>query len=83
MFYTYILYTEKFDRFYIGQTNNLDNRIERHNNGYVKSTKAYIPWKIVYSEAFQTRALATQREKQLKKLKSKIAIQKLVDASRS
>ncbi len=83
MFYTYILYTEKFDRFYIGQTNNLDNRIERHNNGYVKSTKAYIPWEIVYSEAFQTRALATQREKQLKKLKSKIAIQKLVDASRS
>ena len=83
MFYTYILYSEKFDRYYIGQTNDLDKRVERHNNGYVRSTKAYIPWKLVYSEVFETRSESMQRETALKKLKSKQAIQELLDASRS
>jgi len=35
----------------ICQTNNVAGRLLRHNNGYVKSTKAYVPWEIVYSEA--------------------------------
>jgi putative endonuclease len=56
MFFTYILYSEKFDRFYIGQTNDLTKRILRHNNGYVYSTKAFKPWKIVYFKEFETRA---------------------------
>jgi putative endonuclease len=56
MFFTYILYSEKFDRFYIGQTNDLIKRILRHNNGYVHSTKAFKPWKIVYFKEFETRA---------------------------
>jgi putative endonuclease len=51
----YILYSEKFDRFYIGQTNDLIKRILRHNNGYVHSTKAFKPWKIVYFKEFETR----------------------------
>ena len=52
----YILYSEKFDRFYIGQTNDLVKRILRHNNGYVHSTKAFKPWKIFYFKEFETRA---------------------------
>jgi len=42
----------------ICQTNNVAGRLLRHNNGYVKSTKAYVPWEIVYSEEFTTRAEA-------------------------
>lgn len=83
MFYIYILYSEKFDPYYIGQTNDLDKRVERHNKGYVKSTKAYKPWNLVYSEVFETRLESVQREITLKKLKSKQAIQELVEASRS
>ena len=76
------MYSISHDRYYIGQTNNLVSRIRRHNKGYVKSTKAYLPWEIVYSEEFTTRTEAVRRETYLKSLKSKIKIKELVDASR-
>jgi len=82
MFYVYILYSKRHDKFYIGQTNNIENRLIRHNNGYVKSTKAFKPWELKYVEAFNTRSEAMKREKELKSLKSKIAIKKLIEASR-
>ena len=82
MFYVYILYSESFDSFYIGQTNNLDSRLERHNKGYVKSTKSKRPWKLVYSESFETRSESMKRESYLKKMKSKKFIEELVDSSR-
>ena len=66
MFYTYILYSLKFNRTYVGQTNNLSNRLEYHNSGKVKSTKAYKPWKLIYSENFDSRAESMKREKWLK-----------------
>jgi len=66
MFYVYVLYSKNFDRIYIGQTSNISIRIKKHNEGRVKSTKAYIPWEIVYSESYSTRAEAMKREKELK-----------------
>ncbi|MFY0674303.1 MAG: GIY-YIG nuclease family protein [Bacteroidia bacterium] len=82
MYYVYILYSEAHDRYYIGQTNNLESRLERHNKGYVKSTKAYKPWELVFSEEFDTRQQAMQRESELKRLKSKVKISELVATSR-
>ena len=37
-------------------------RLKRHNQGKVRSTKAYIPWKVVYTEEYQTKSEAYQRE---------------------
>ncbi len=71
MFYTYVLYSQNFDRFYVGQTNNISFRLERHNAGLVKSTKHYIPWKLVYFEEFHSRSEAMIREKQLKSHRGK------------
>ena len=66
MFYTYVLFSEKFDRLYIGQTEDLTKRIESHNAGLVKSTKHYIPWRIIHFEEFYSRAEEMKKEKQLK-----------------
>ena len=71
MYTVYILYSEQFDRFYVGQTDNITIRLERHNAGTVKSTKAYIPWKIVYTQEFETRSQAVRREHEIKKKKSR------------
>jgi len=43
------LFSDTFDKYYIGQTNNLKARIRKHNNGEVISTKPYIPYHIVWS----------------------------------
>jgi putative endonuclease len=54
------------NHFYVGLTENLQNRLYEHNSGKTKSTKAFAPWKIVYTEEFSTREEARQREKYLK-----------------
>ncbi|HBI16808.1 MAG TPA: excinuclease ABC subunit C [Candidatus Moranbacteria bacterium] len=69
-FFVYILESSKDKKFYIGQTNNLENRINRHNSGQVSSTKNRRPLKIIYSEKFSTRKESMNREKYLKSLKN-------------
>ena len=66
MFFVYVLYNLKFDRSYVGLTNDLVRRLNQHNAGRNKSTKAYVPWKIVHYEKFSTLFEARQREKFLK-----------------
>lgn len=69
----YILRTSK-NTLYIGQTNNLEKRIEEHRAKSVRSAK-YIKYfdsfELVYSEAFATRSEAMKREAKLKKLTKK------------
>ncbi|QQG45693.1 MAG: GIY-YIG nuclease family protein [Candidatus Sungiibacteriota bacterium] len=71
VYYVYILYSDRFDRFYIGQTNNINLRLRHHNFGKSSWTKSYRPWRLIHSESFQTRTKAMQREKYLKSLKDK------------
>jgi len=67
-FFLYVLKSKKDGSLYIGQTNNLDDRLAKHNRGEIKSTKSRIPFEIIYSEAFSTRREAMYREKHLKSL---------------
>ncbi|MCD6162486.1 MAG: GIY-YIG nuclease family protein [candidate division Zixibacteria bacterium] len=57
---------EKYDRIYTGQTNDINMRLDKHNSGRVRSTNAYIPWRLIHSEEFDIRAEAMAREKELK-----------------
>ena len=66
MFFVYILYSASFNRIYVGQTKNIENRLESHNSGNVISTKHYKPWTMIHSEQFATRSEAMNREKELK-----------------
>ena len=69
-FYTYLLYSKSNDRFYIGQSENLVERLGKHNGGLVKSTKPYLPWELVWYDIYDTRSESMSREKKLKNLKS-------------
>ena len=60
-FFVYVLKSLKTGRFYVGQTNDLADRLRRHNEGRVKSTKAYAPWSMVYFEKYERRAEAMER----------------------
>lgn len=67
MFYVYILKSLKDKSLYIGFTPDLRNRIEKHNNGEVFSTKDIRPLKLVYYEAYLSKKDAINREQQLKR----------------
>ncbi|MCF8230547.1 MAG: GIY-YIG nuclease family protein [Bacteroidales bacterium] len=65
-FYAYVLYSRSHKRYYKGHCENLEDRIDEHNKGKTKSTKAFIPWKLYYYEVFSTRQEAIKREKYFK-----------------
>lgn len=66
MWYVYILESLKDDNHYVGLTNDLKNRIEKHNKGKVFSTKLRIPFKIIHYEAYLNKNDAANREQFLK-----------------
>ena len=51
---------------YVGLTENVNRRIEQHNNGWNKTTRSYRPFKILLIERYSTRLEARKREKYLK-----------------
>lgn len=67
-YFTYILYSGISTRYYIGQTQEVWARLERHNSGFVRSTKPYIPWEIVGYIEKPTRKEAMDLERKLKNL---------------
>ena len=73
-FYTYVLQSQKDNKFYTGYTNNLKLRFEQHNKGQVRSTKNRRPLKIIYCEACLSQKDATHREKYLKTYHGKFFI---------
>ncbi len=67
---TYILKSIKFDKYYIGQTSNLEKRLAEHNKGRSKSTKPYLPYELTFHKSFDSRKDAMKEEKKLKNIKS-------------
>lgn len=66
MYFVYILKSKKSKRLYLGYTNDIRKRLKEHNQGLAKSTKPYIPWQIVYYEAYLSEKEARHREHNLK-----------------
>jgi len=82
-YYVYVLRSEKDGSFYIGHTADLEERIKRHNDGKSSYTKAKAPWKLIYQEVFPARSEAMKREREIKRMKSREYIERLVRASRA
>ena len=78
MYYIYIIQSLKNGKFYIGSCQNIDIRLERHNAGATPSTKSARPWKLVYSESFQSNSNALKREREIKSKKSRKYIEYLI-----
>ncbi|OGD70584.1 hypothetical protein A3D09_04160 [Candidatus Collierbacteria bacterium RIFCSPHIGHO2_02_FULL_49_10] len=74
MAYLCILRSAENGAYYVGSCKDLKKRLHAHNAGFVKSTKRYIPWQLVYNEEFQSLRGARQRELQIKLWKSRKAI---------
>ena len=78
LFFTYILYSEKLDKYYVGSTSDIERRLAEHNRGKGTFTKLGMPWKLVYQEEYPTKQQAVAREMEIKKRKSKEYIKSLL-----
>ena len=77
-YFVYILESQKDNRFYSGQTNNLEKRIQDHNKGYSKYTKSFRPWKLFAYKKCTTRKESMALEKKLKNLKSTVRMNEFI-----
>ncbi|TKC00182.1 GIY-YIG nuclease family protein [Pedobacter cryophilus] len=77
MFFVYILFSSSLNKYYIGSTSNLEERLRKHNSNHKGFTGANSDWVLRYSETFETKIQALKREKQIKNWKSRIMIEKL------
>ena len=79
MFYVYILENERMREYYTGSTDDVARRLTEHLQGMSRFTRWHKgPWKLIYSETFETRSQAVRREKEIKNKRSRKYIENLV-----
>ncbi|MBL7137083.1 MAG: GIY-YIG nuclease family protein [Candidatus Marinimicrobia bacterium] len=78
-FKVYILYSSIKDHYYIGQTQDIERRIQKHNSRQSKSTRSGILLNLVFTRKFENRSDAVLFEMQLKRIKSRKYIQELIN----
>ena len=78
MFYVYILYSEKADKYYIGQTEDIDQRIITHN---LRRNLGVNDWQLKYFEKYETRSESVRRETEIKKKKRRAYIELLISSA--
>ena len=74
MYYSYILYSKKYDEFYAGYTADMKKRYKQHKDGEVKSTKNR-DVTLIHYEAYISEKDARRREKYFKTTKGKRTLQ--------
>ena len=65
--FVYILFSEQRSRYYVGQTADIDKRLERHNQGKVPSTRYGVPGEVVLRIKVLNKSEATLLERRIKK----------------
>ena len=79
-FFVYVIQADD-GAFYIGHTQSLDDRLQRHRQSRSLATKSRNGWQLVHREEFATRAEAMRREREIKLKHSREYIEKLVRSS--
>ena len=67
MYYVYLIRSQlNSHKTYIGCTNNIKQRLQKHNEGASIYTKNYRPWELVVVLSFKSKSRALEFEKYLK-----------------
>jgi len=78
MYYVYVLLSEKDNNFYIGFSENIEQRLDEHNAGKNISTRNRRPFKLIYSESHTSKSDALRREKYFKSSKGKTTLKQIL-----
>ncbi len=81
MYFCYLLYSSKCNRYYIGYTGDMAARLKRHNSGGVAATKNCTPYEVKAVKEFSSKAEAQKEELRLKNFKSRIYLEWLIDGN--
>lgn len=68
------------NKYYVGSTSNLEQRLFDHSHGKSPYTKKFLPVELKFSKQFPDIYTANKAEKYLKSLKSKIVIERIINS---
>lgn len=78
--FVYILQSEKNSKYYVGSTQNIEQRIIEHNLGFGgQFTKQHKPWRLVCYKKCSSIAEARINEKKVKAYKGGIAFKRIIN----
>ena len=63
----YILFSDISSKYYVGRTADIVDRMKRHNQGRIISTRNGVPWKLIKQVSVEDRSKALKLEKKIKK----------------
>ena len=78
-FTVYILFSALKNKFYIGFTADIVSRLIRHNQKSKGFTGSVNDWELLYTEKYESKIEAQNREIQIKSWKSSMKIKALID----
>ena len=79
MYFVYIIYSDSKDQYYKGFTEAGPSiRLKRHNEGWTRSTKAGVPWELVYYRSFEIKKEALRWERYLKAQRNRDFMERLI-----
>ena len=80
MYFIYIIYSKKLDRYYVGTTNDVLKRLCEHNSGFYNEsfTVKGIPWELNLSFECESSQKAYGLENFLKRMKSRDFLEKII-----
>jgi putative endonuclease len=65
-YFVYALQSETDGGLYVGMSSDVHRRLQQHNSGQTRSTKARLPFRLFHVEEFDDRLTAREREKYFK-----------------
>ena len=78
-FFVYILFSKKANRYYVGETEDVNARLRSHLAGISKYTSIANDWTVVHTESFDSRSDAIRREREIKRMKSRKYIESILN----
>ena len=79
-FFLYILFSESINKYYVGSTSNIEERLKKHLSNHKGFTSRVKDWQVVYFEKFENKSLAVKRERQIKSWKSRKMIEHFIES---
>jgi len=76
--WVYILFSKKSNKYYVGSTTDINNRVRHHQGGYTPSTKRLGSVSLIFRQEYPTLNEARKVEKRLKKLKRRDYLEKII-----
>jgi len=80
LFFVYIIYSLRLDKYYVGYTIDIEKRLAEHNGGVSTFTSKAIDWELKWVKKFESREKAMNEERKIKAKKSRKYIEWLVNS---